>query len=294
MHRSEHRQKIWSQIRLLTAKFLDDRCLMYASALSFSSMLSIVPFLAILFAVLKVLDVHNVLAPVILTNVAAGSHETINRILHYINNTRVGSLGGVGLVTLFMTVMATLDNVEDAFNHVWGMKRGKRVHHKLRDYLIVIFSIPLLITLTVTITTVLQHQGVVMWFFRLPGFGHLLLMLFRMVPYLSIWIALVCLYQFIPNTRVRFRNSLAGAMVAGTAWQAAQWAYIHVQFGVSSYNAIYGTLALLPVFMLWIYTSWVIVLAGMEFVRHLQDGTPPAPSPALADSWGDTEKTTVT
>lgn len=280
MPRPEHGPNIWSRVRLLAARFLDDRCLMYASALSFSSMLSIVPFLAIIFAVLKALNVHNVLAPIILTNVAAGSHEIINRILHYINNTRVGSLGVIGLVTLFMAVMATLDTVEDAFNQIWGMKRGKKVHHKLRDYLLVIFSIPLLITLTVTITTVLQHQDLVRWFFRLPGFGHLLLTLFRLVPYLSIWIALVCLYQFIPNARVRFRHSLVGAVIAGTAWQAAQWAYIHFQFGVSRYNTIYGTLALLPVFMIWIYTSWVIVLAGMELVRHLQEDPPPESPPA--------------
>jgi membrane protein len=206
--------------------------------------------------------------------VAAGSHELITRILHYISNTHVGSLGTAGLAMLFMTVMATLDNVEDAFNHIWGLERGKMVHHKLRDYLIVIFSIPLLITLTVTITTSLQHQGVVQWFFRLPGFGRLLLALFRLVPYLSIWIALVCLYQFIPNTRVRLRNSVIGGMVAGIVWHIAQWMYIHFQFGVSRYNAIYGTLALLPVFMVWIYTSWLIVLGGMEIVWYLQTGQP--------------------
>jgi membrane protein len=272
MHPSE-RRRVWNTGKLLLAKFRADHCLMSAAALSFSSMLSIVPFLAILFAVLKALNVHKTLTPVILANVGAGSHELINRILQYIGNTRVGSMGAIGLVMLFVTIMATLDNVEDAFNHIWRLEQGKQVHHKVRDYLIVIFSIPLLITLTVTITTSLQHQGVVQWFFHLPGFGRLLLMLFRLVPYLSIWIALVCLYQFIPNTRVRVNCSLIGAVAAGTAWQAAQWFYIHFQFGVSRYNAIYGTMALLPVFMIWIYTGWVIVLAGMEIVWYLQNDT---------------------
>jgi len=274
--RLPERHIVWSEGKLLVAKFLADRCLMSASALSFSSMLSIVPFLAILFAVLKALNVHKILTPVILANVGAGSHELISRILHYIGNTQVGSMGVVGLVMLFVTIMATLDNVEDAFNHIWGLEQGKRVHHKLRDYLIVIFSIPLLITLTVTITTSLQHQGVVQWFFHLPGFGHLLLNLFRLVPSLSIWIALACLYLFIPNTRVRVKSALTGAVAAGIAWQAAQWLYIHFQFGVSRYNAIYGTMALLPVFMIWIYTGWVIVLAGMEIVWYLQNGLPPS------------------
>jgi membrane protein len=272
---------------MLTAKFLADRCMMHASALSFSSMLSIVPFLALLFAILKALNAHKVLAPVILSNVAAGSHELITRILQYIGNTHVGSLGTVGLAMLFMTIMATIDNVEDVFNHIWGLQQGKRVHHKVRDYLIVIFSIPLLITLTVTITTIIQHQEVVQWFFRLSGFGRLLLALFRLVPYLSIWIALICLYQFIPNTRIRVRNSMIGGVIAGTAWQVAQWLSIHFQFGVSRYNAIYGTMALLPVFMIWIYTSWLIVLAGMEIVWYLQTGDRVSKSRGLGNERSD-------
>lgn len=293
MPHPEHPHRTWSTARMLVAKFIADRCLMYASALSFSGMLSIVPFLAIVFAILKALDVHNVLAPLILANVPAAAHGFVTGILHYIGKTDVGSLGAVGLLTLFMSVMAMLDSVEEAFNRIWGLERGKSVHHKLRDYLIVIFSIPLLITLTVTITTTLQHQGVVQWFFRLPGFGSLLLTLFRLIPYLCIWIALYCLYQFIPNTRVRFGSALAGGVIAGTVWQATQLAHIHFQFGVSRYNAIYGTLALLPAFMIWIYTSWVIVLAGMEIVWYLQGGAPPPAPSATGKEGGDGEKVPV-
>ena len=290
---SERYHKIWNICRMLIEKFLADRCLIYASALAFSSMLSVVPFLAILFAILKALNMHNVLAPMVLSNVAAGSHGVITRILDYISNTDVGSLGMVGLVTLLVSVIATLDNVEDAFNQIWGLKRGKKVHHKLRDYLVVIFGVPILIALTVTITTTLQHQGVVQWFFHLPGFGHLLLLLFRTVPYLSIWIALVCLYLFMPNTRVRVGSALAGGLLAGTVWQLAQWGYIHFQIGVSRYNAIYGTMALLPVFMVWIFTSWVIVLAGMEIVWFLQGEMSPRIQPGAGSNGGDSEKTPV-
>src|SRR5450631_1970020 len=181
-------RKIWNTGRALVAKFASDRCTTLASALSFSSMLSIVPFLAIVFAILKALDVHTTLAPMFLSNFAAGSQEIVASILRYIDNTRVGSLGVIGLVTLFLSVLATLDNIEEAFNQICGIGCGKAVHHKLRDYLIVIFSIPLLIGLAVTITTSLQHRGVVQWFLRLPGVGHLLLL--RLVPCLSIWIAL--------------------------------------------------------------------------------------------------------
>ena len=275
---TERQQKIWDTGRMLVKKFMADRCTTLASALSFSSMLSIIPFLAILFAILKALNVHTILAPILLSNVAVGSQEIVARILRYIDNTHVGSLGTIGLITLFLTVMATLDNVEEAFNQICMVGRGKAVHHKLRDYLIVIFAIPLLTALAVSLSTSLQHQGVVQWFLRLPGIGNLLLL--RLVPYLSIWIALVCLYLFIPNVRVRFRHAVVGGLIAGVTWQAAQWTFIHFQLGVSRYNAIYGTLALLPVFMVWIYTSWLIVLAGMEIVWHLQHSSQTMNRPA--------------
>jgi len=284
---SESQLQIFNTGRMLVRKFLDDRCTTYAAALSFSSMLSIIPFLAILFAVLKALDVHTALTPVILSNVSAGSQEIVTRLLRYIHNTRVGSLGIAGLVTLLLSVMVTLDNVEEAFNQIWGLDRGKAYHHKVRDYLLVIFGIPLLIALGAVITTGLQNQMVVQWFFRLPGFGALFLMLFRMVPYLSIWLALSCLYMFIPNTKVRLKDALIGALVAGTAWQATQWLYIHFQLGVSRTNAIYGTMSLLPVFMVWIYTGWIIVLAGMELVCHLQGRSAPLAGEYIASGGGN-------
>jgi len=268
MQITDLQRKLWNTTRSLVAKFIDDRCTTLASALAFSSMLSIVPFLAIVFAILKAFDVHMTLAPQLLSNLTAGSQEIAGRIIRYINNTKVGSVGAIGLLTLFMTVMATLDTVEEAFNQICGIERGKAVHHKLRDYLIVIFGIPLLIGLAVIVTTSLQHQGAVNWFLRLFGGGKLLLL--RAIPVLSIWIALACIYQFIPNVRIRVRHSLTGGLVAGICWQIAQWAFIHFQLGVSRHNAIYGTLALLPVFMIWIYTSWIIVLAGMELIWHLQ------------------------
>jgi len=265
--------------RHLLVKFFDDRCPLFASALSFSSLLSIVPFLAIVFAILKAMGLHTSLTPAILSNVAAGSQEIVSSILLYIHNTRVASLGVIGTVALLVTVIATLNTVEEAFNRICNVDRKKAYHHKLRDHLIVIFSIPLMIALAGTVTTIMQHQEVARWFLLLPGFGHLLLLLFKLTPYLSIWIALVCLFKFIPNTRISIRNALIGGLLAGTLLQFAQLLHIHFQFGVSRYNAVYGTLALLPVFMIWIYTSWVIVLYGMQFVWYLQNksdsDTPP-------------------
>jgi membrane protein len=93
-----------------------------------------------------------------------------------------------------------------------------------------------------------------------------LLLLFRFLPYVSIWIAMFFLYVFIPNTRIRFASAAVGAVFAGTAWQLVQWGYFHFQVGVANYNAIYGALAAVPIFLVWIYVSWIIVLFGLEIV----------------------------
>ena len=267
---NERQARFLSCAGRLAAKFVDDRCMTYASALSFSSLLSVVPFLAIVFSILKVLDVHSVVAPVILSSVAGGSHAVVSRILEYIANTRVTSLGVVGLAALLFSVMATLDSLEDAFNQICGIERGKAYHRKLRDFLVVIVTIPLMTALAVSLTTIIQHQGVVRWLLHLPGFGRGLVVLFRTVPYLSIWIALVCSYKLIPNARIRLANAVKGGFIAGVLWQAAHWLFVHLQIGVSRYNAIYGTLALLPVFMVWLMTAWCIVLAGMQIVWLLE------------------------
>ena len=239
-----------------------------AAALSFSSMLSIVPFLAIVFSILKALELHNHLAPLLLSNVAAGSQEIVSSIVRYIDNTQVISLGVAGFVALFLSVMTTFSAIEESFNRICDAERGKAVHHKLRDYLLVIIAIPAAIAVVVTLVTVLQNQGAVRWLLQLSGNGTFILL--HLVPFFSTWAALAFLYYFIPNVRIRTRYAVIGSLTAALALQAAQWLFISLQFGVSRHNAIYGTLALLPFFMVWIHANWLIVLAGMEVVGLLE------------------------
>ncbi|WP_236685550.1 YihY/virulence factor BrkB family protein [Geobacter pickeringii] len=253
--------------------FFADQCLLRASALTFSTLLSIVPLFALAFAVLKGFGVQNTLEPFILSQVAAGSHEIVERIVTYINNTKVGSLGAVGLAALLVTAVTLLGNIEEAFNAIWGVRETRPLHRKFSDYLSVLISGPLLLFAALSVTTTLQSQRFVQWLIRTSYLGDLLVPLFHLVPYLSIWLALVFLYMFIPNTKVRFPSAVVGGMIAGTLWQGAQWGYIHFQVGVGRYNAIYGTLAVLPVFMIWLYASWLIVLFGVEVVyahQHLR------------------------
>ena len=236
-----------------------------AAALTYTTVLSLVPFLAIAFSVLKGLGAQNALEP-LLQNVAGDSEETISRIIDYVNNTNVKSLGAIGLVVLILTVISLMGSIEEAFNAVWGVRETRSVQRRFSDYLSVVIVGPILLLAATSMTSTLQSQWMLQWLIQNTYLGDAILLLFRFLPYLSVWIAMVFLYIFIPNTRIRFASAVTGGVIAGTAWELAQWGYFHFQVGVANYNAIYGTLAAVPVFLVWIYTSWLIVLFGLEIV----------------------------
>jgi membrane protein len=146
------------------------------------------------------------------------------------------------------------------------VRETRSLQRRFSDYLSVVIVGPILLIAATSMTSSLQSQWMLQWLIQNTYLGEAILMLFRLLPYLSVWIAMVFLYIFIPNTRVRFSSAVTGGVIAGTAWQMAQWGYFHFQVGVANYNAIYGTLAALPVFLVWIYTSWLIVLFGLEIV----------------------------
>ncbi|HZV81688.1 MAG TPA: YhjD/YihY/BrkB family envelope integrity protein [Geobacteraceae bacterium] len=256
---------------LILKNFWLHNCLLRCSALAFTTILSLVPLLALAFAILKGFGVQNQVEPLVLEQLSGGSQEVAEGIIRYINNTNMRTLGVFGLLTLLITAITLLDNVEDAFNSIWGVKATRSFRRKFSDYLSVLISGPILIFTAVSVTTFLESQTAFKWLVKTSYLGDILLFLLQLLPYLVIWIALTLLYLFIPNTAVRFRSALVGAIIAGTFWQLAQWWYIHFQVGVSKYNAIYGTLAVLPIFMVWIYVSWLIVLLGVEIVYAHQN-----------------------
>ena len=253
------------------SNFMANNSLLRATALSFTTLLSLVPLLALAFSVLKGLGAQNRLAPLLLKQVTAGSEEVVNRVITYIDNTNMGSVGAIGLAVLIYTAINMLGSVEEAFNVVWGVTETRSIYRKFSDYLSVLVSAPLLLLAATSITTTLQSEWLVGWMMERTYFGDLFLFMLGLTPYLSVWVAIFLLYIFIPNTRVRFDSAMIGAVLAGTLWEFAQWAYISFQVGAGNYNAIYGTLAALPILMVWIFVSWAIVLFGMEVVSAHQN-----------------------
>lgn len=242
-----------------------------ASALAFTSLLALIPFLAIIFSILKGLGVQNQVAPFLLEQLSAGSKDVAARIIRYIDNTNMTSLGGFGFLGLLLTVIMLLDSVEDSFNEIWLVKETRTLNRKLGGYIILIISMPILIFTALSMTTFLEGQAVFHWLITTSHLGEILPYILQLIPYLVVCTAFTFLYILVPNTKVRPGSALRGAFLAGTLWQLAQWNYIHFQIGVAKNNAIYGTMAALPTFMVWIYVGWLILLFGVEVVHAHQN-----------------------
>lgn len=263
-----HQGQLWT---LVFRDFNADQCLLRASALTFTTLLSLVPLLALMFAVLKGFGVQNVLEPLLLQHLAAGSGDAISSLVDYINNTNVARLGTYGLVFLVLAVLTLLTNIEKSFNSIWGVEENRSILRRFTDYFSVVTIGPLFVVVAISMTSSLESQTLVQSLLDMAYVGEALLLLFKVLPFMVMWLVFAGLYLFMPNTRVSPRAALIGGIFGGTLWQLSQWGYINFQVGVARYNAIYGTMAALPILMFWIYISWMIVLLGLEMTYATQN-----------------------
>jgi membrane protein len=180
-------------------------------------------------------------------------------------------MGAFGLLFLLVAVISLLTNVEKSFNHIWGVKEVRPLLRRFADYLSVILVGPVLIISAISMTSSLASNALVQKLIEMQLVGSVILLLFQVTPFVFMWLAFTVLYVFMSNIRVEWRAAFVGGVVGGTLWQFAQWAYVNFQVGVAKYNAIYGTMAALPIFMVWLYLSWVIVLFGLEVTYAKQN-----------------------
>jgi membrane protein len=245
-------------VHAAAARFFDNNDLLWASALTYTTALSIVPLLVLVFSVLKGLGYTDQLEPVVANYV--GSPDIANQLMSFVHNMKVGTLGSVGAAMLIVTDISLLGTIENALNHSWGVSKGRSYFRKFTDYLSITFVVPVLLVTALTLTA-----GVTKSEAFLKGLSFV-------ASFILVWAGYFVLYIFFPNTKVKWRPALTGAFITALLWTIAQWAYVHFQYGVTSYRAYYGALAAIPVFLVWIYFSWAIVLAGVEFSVVLQRG----------------------
>jgi membrane protein len=248
-----------------------------ASALTYSTLLSLVPMLAFALAFLKGLGVHNLLEPFLINMGVIGSEETVRMLLSYASNIEIRTLGGIGLGTLVFTTVLGVGNIERAFNEIWGVHTERPILRKIADYASVLVLGPVALLLATGINTRLHSPTFITTWLGIRVIGEAVTffstVMSTILPYIALWLVFAFFYSFLPNTRVQAIPALIGGVVGGTLWQIAQWGYIAFQVGMANAQAIYGALAQLPVLMLWIYVSWVTTLLGAEVAYACQHVT---------------------
>jgi len=166
-----------------------------------------------------------------------------------------------------------LGQIEGSLNDIWGIKEQRSLGRKFGDYLSLMLVCPVLIILSssATVLVITQVTLIVERLTILSAFSSIVMFFLKLLPYTLLWGLFTFLYIFMPNTKVRFINGLVAGIIAGTIFEVAQWVYITFQIGVAKYNAIYGSFAALPLFLVWLQLSWLILLYGAEFSFALQN-----------------------
>jgi len=256
-------------IFLALRDFDEDKCQLRASALTFYSLLSIVPVMAMAFGIAKGFGFEKMLEKVLLEKLP-GQEEVVTQVIGFaqtlLQNTQGGMIAGIGVAVLFWTVIKVLGNIEKSFNDIWGIKKARSMGRKFSDYLSIMLICPLLFIISSSVTVLITSQvKLIMEKIALLGvLSPVILILLKILPFAVIWVLFSFIYVFMPNTKVYFKSAFVGGIVAGTLYQVVQWAYITFQIGVAKYNAIYGSFAALPLFLVWLQVSWLIVLLGAE------------------------------
>jgi membrane protein len=242
-----------------------------AMSLVYTTLLSLVPLIAVSFSVLKGLGVHYQIEPLLLgalEPLGDKGVEITERIIGYVSNIRADVLGTVGLAFLVFTVISLIQKIEAAFNASWRVAASRSLGQRFSNYLSVILVGPLLLVSALGITATVTHsrQAAEVAVLLGPVLDHVA----RVVPYLMVIAAFSFIYLLVPNTRVRFRSALFGAVVAGLLWESAGWAFTSFVTGSNNYTAIYSAFAAVILFMIWLFVSWLIVLTGSTFAFYHQ------------------------
>ena len=254
-------KKIVLAVRFFTAK----RVLQKASALTYSTLLAIVPIFAVVFAIARGFG-YNKFIEVWFRSAFESQPQAADIIIGFVNSylvhTKSGVFLGVGLLFMLYTVLMLVSNVEDTFNAIWQVKKPRSIFRTFTDYLAMFFVFPIIIVITSGISIFMAAIADSMPDFLL--LGPTIRFLIDLIPYVLMSCMFIALYVFMPNTHVKVKSAVIPGVLAGIAMQGLQIFYIHSQMFLSSYNAIYGSFAALPLFMLWVQISWTICLFGAE------------------------------
>jgi len=309
---------------IMVQEFIDTHISLRASALTFSIILSMVPMLAMGTAILKGLGSGDQLktvayrfieqldpqpgpalpqdtdAPATVvdkpgspkdkqdSSLSSHLHNAVDTIFNYVENTNFAALGAFGIVGLLIVVIMVLSSVEDAMNAIWHTERGRSLFRKIMDYLALLILLPISINVALAGDAILQSPIIMGHIFTVIPSAWVVQMLLKLLPFIFITLSLMMMYLFFPHVRVKTSAAFCGAVFASIFWFIVQRIYVVLQIGVAKYNAIYGSFATVPLFLVWIQLGWTFVLLGAVLAYAIQNrnqyllpGTNSTPQQAL-------------
>jgi membrane protein len=262
--------RVWHILNHAVEGFIFNNDLLRASALTFTVALSIVPILALAFSAVKGFGGAEQLQPLVERYLGLGGSSS--QLMSYVENVNAAALGSAGGAFLLITVISTMGTIEQALNTIFNVPQSRGYFRKFSDYLSVLFTVPFLIVAALGVTAIFSV--------RISQFPFVT----QLLPYIFVWAGFFFLFVFFPYTKVKYGPALIGSFVTAVLFQLAQWGYVRFQVGVANYRAIYGAMATLPIFLVWIYIAWSVILFGAELTAAVQRGDiPPMLGPTSPD-----------
>ena len=256
--------KIVKIINLSVRSFLDRDLQLRSCALTYNTVLAVIPALAMLFAIARGFGFQNLMQSELLRYFPA-QRQALETALTYVDNylaqASQGIFIGIGLIFLLWTLVSLMSNVEDTFNHVWRISAKRSLQRKFTDYTALFLLLPVLMVCSAGITIFLSDA--VQSVFKGHSVTPMMHRLLAMTPTVISWLIFTAAYYLIPNTKVNLKGALFAGVLCGTLFQGVQWLFVTGQVYVSKYNAIYGSFAFLPLVLVWMQLSWLITLVGV-------------------------------
>jgi membrane protein len=247
---------------------------LHAMSLVYTTLLSIVPLLALSFSVLKALGVHQRMEPMLyqfFQPMGPQGIQLAEQILGFVDNMKVGVLGSVGLALLVYTVISLVQKIERSFNMIWRVPDMRSMAQRFSNYLSVIMVGPLLMVSAIGVSATIFSSTVVQTLMEIEPLGSIILFVSRFTPFLLVVGAFTFVYIFIPNTRVKLKYAFVGGLIAGISWQAAGMLFASFVAGSAKYAAIYSSFAIGIILLIWVYLNWMILLLGASIAFYLQN-----------------------
>ena len=252
--------------------FTEKRVMTQAAALTYSTLLAIVPMLAVVFAIARGFG-YNKYIEVWFRQMLSSQPQIADVLVGFVNSylvhTKSGIFLGVGLVFMLYTVLMLVNNIEETFNQIWQVNSSRPVVRSVANYLALFFLFPILVIVSTGMSVFLVTIAK-----QMDGYevlGPMVRKLLDLSPYIMLSLFFILIYKYMPNTKVKLSSAIAPGILAGIAMQLLQLFYIHSQIWVTGYNAIYGSFAALPLFMLWVQMSWTICLFSVQLTYTNQN-----------------------